>query len=110
ASAAAHAATREISADDLASSASHLGQRPDRSPLRPSTRNPFQFARPLVSPHRASVQPVAAIIPAQPAAPVLTLMGITEQKHGSELMRTAIISGEGQLYLAATGDVVGGRD
>ena len=103
-----HLASEEISAAELAAGAARLRQHPDRTALRPSTRNPFKFAHSSSAP-RPVQPPVAASAPAAPPAPVLTLSGITEQKRAGESKRTAVIFGEGQLYLVSAGDAVAGR-
>jgi Tfp pilus assembly protein PilP len=78
--------------------------------LRPSTRNPFRYSSPK-SPSGASrerrVQSAAIepTIQAAPPAPTLKLSGVA-QKGAT---RTAILSGDGQIYVVGVGDSVAGR-
>jgi hypothetical protein len=95
----------ETALDDLSRQSARLRQQNGSAVFRASTRNPFRFATPPA--RRAAVAP-AAIAPASPALPVeppLSLAGVATD-HGK---RTAIISGDGQVYLAGEGDTVAGR-
>ena len=99
-------------ADDLAAEEAKL-RRHDNLPPRPSTRNPFRFgakqtAATLSHPGTAAA-PLAPTEAAQPAQPSLSLSGIAERKTPQGPVRTAIISGEGQLYLVTEGEMVAGR-
>ena len=78
--------------------------------LKPVTRNPFAFGRPPVAIHARAVVPPAAVV-TEPVAiePSLTLSGIAAQKAVGGSRRTAIISGDSQLYLVTEGDMVAGR-
>lgn len=70
-------------------------------------RNPFEFARPPAPPPAAApaAPPADAIAP--PAPPLFTLSGIADKTGGDgKMVRTAIISGLGQLYFVKTGDTV----
>jgi hypothetical protein len=86
---------------------------PDVAP-RDGTRNPFVFrtapARPAAAP---SARPAASGDGAPAVAPMrLTLAGVAEDPSpdGAGVVRTAIISGDGQLFLAKTGDTVTDKD
>jgi hypothetical protein len=94
--------------EELNTQAARLRDRREAPALRPSTRNPFRFnsPRPAPQPNReraveAAVEPAA---PAVPAPPLLTLSGVA-QTAGK---RTAIIIGNGQIYLVGEGDSVAG--
>ena len=100
-------------ADDLAAEEAKLRRHDGNLPPRPSTRNPFRFS--AKQPAATSSHPgqaaeaLAPTEPAQPAQPSLSLSGIAERKTPQGLVRTAIISGEGQLYLVTEGEMVAGR-
>jgi hypothetical protein len=99
-------------ADDLAAEEAKL-LRHDNLPPRSSTRNPFRFgakqtAATLSHPGTAAA-PLAPTEAAQPAQPSLSLSGIAERKTPQGPVRTAIISGEGQLYLVTEGEMLAGR-
>ena len=99
----------ERSADALNAQADVLRDRANAVAMRPSKRNPFRFSSPA-SPARVPVIPEAADLPATdvappPARPSLTLTGIAREAD----VRTAIISSDGQIYLASDGDLVAGR-
>jgi hypothetical protein len=106
------AATRDPSAVDWKAQAERLRWRTEAVTLRASTRNPFRFnspkpAAPSTPPRESGVQS-AAIEPTTPTAPigpVMKLSGVA-QKGGK---RTAILSGDGQIYLVGEGDSVVGR-
>lgn len=106
------ASVTEPTAEELNAQATRLRDRTAAVTLRPSTRNPFRFSSPK-SAARSSAPPErgvqsAALEPtlsATPPATVLKLSGIA-QKAGK---RTAIISGDGQIYLVGEGDSVAGR-
>ena len=51
----------------------------------------------------------APAAPLAPPAPPYTLAGIAERNTPEGRKRTAVISGEGQLYLVTEGEIVGGR-
>lgn len=85
-----------------------LRERKPEADLEPSTRNPFRFSAPKPPTARSVVPPpasMAPVVPAMPSPPALQLSGIA-QKNGS---RTAILSGDGQIYLVGEGDSVAGR-
>jgi hypothetical protein len=98
-------------AEELNAQATRLRERTAALALRPSTRNPFRFsvakpAAPLETPRERGVPPaVEPAIPMAPSDPVLKLSGVA-QRAGT---RTAIITGDGQIYLAGEGDSVAGR-
>jgi hypothetical protein len=108
--------TRTPTAGDLNGQADRLRSRTSAVVLRPSTRNPFRFrddraAAPAADRFNASPTP-AAVAPSledSPPAPRLRLSGVTEKSTPEGARRTAVISGEGQLYLAGVGDTVAGR-
>ena len=85
-----------------------------RDRLRPGVppnhgRDLFQFA--VIAPHAAPRAVVAApVLPVNdataPVAPALKLIGIAEDATPDGLVRTAIISGPGQLFLVKEGDPV----
>ena len=82
--------------------------RPASQPRQPG-RNLFAFrarrAQP-VQPMLASPAVMAPALPAAAALPSLKLAGIAEDEGPQGPVRTAIISGEGQLYLVKEGDEV----
>ena len=103
---------------ELASEIARLRERlrPDPVPGEP-TRNPFAFRS-----TRPAAQPAPVRLPVVNGAPLaaasvdaarlrLTLAGIAEDPNpaGGEPLRTAIISGSGQLFLAKDGDTVTDR-
>lgn len=98
-------------AEELNAQATRLRERTASLALRPSTRNPFRFsaakpAAPLQTPRERGVPPaVEPAIPMAPSGPVLKLSGVA-QRAGK---RTAIITGDGQIYLVGEGDSVAGR-
>jgi hypothetical protein len=94
--------------EELNAQAARLRDRREAPSLRPSTRNPFRFHAPKPAPQPSRERAVAAAIepaaPAVPAPPLLTLSGVA-QTAGK---RTAIVVGNGQIYLAGEGDSVAG--
>jgi len=95
---------------DLASDIARLHERltPAATPRQP-VRNPFVFAsaspRPVVPAGPAPAEAVAAPAPPTPALP-WQLVGIAEDDGPSGPVRTAIISGAGQLFLVKEGEAV----
>lgn len=86
----------------------------DAPPLASAVRNPFRFrARPQAEAEVRRARPGA--IPTRSAAsgrtarPELTLVGLAEDSAPSGSIRTAIISGMGQLFLVKEGEGFGGR-
>jgi hypothetical protein len=110
------AAPLEITAEDLNTQATKLREHLNGQ-LSPSTRNPFRFgSAKLVTPHggnspaaRSSATAVASVPLVAPPPPNYTLAGIAERNVPEGRKRTAVISGEGQLYLVTEGQMVGGR-
>jgi hypothetical protein len=99
-------AVREVTLDDLKLQQMKRREQVGGAALPPSRRNPFRFrmASAPVTPHAAA----PAVLPSAPAsspAPSLYLSGIATEG----LKRTAIISGQGQLYLVTDGEPVAGR-
>jgi|SRR5688500_544392 len=105
------ASANEPTAEALNAQATRLRERTAAVTLRPSTRNPFRYksrATPRTTTSDGPQVQATAITPAAPAmpvGPVLRLSGIA-QKDGK---RTAIIAGEGQVYLVGEGDSLAGR-
>jgi hypothetical protein len=96
-------------AEELNAQATRLRDRTTALALRPSTRNPFTFNTRRIAPRMATTgarMEAQAPAPAAPVpvAPALRLSGIA-QNAGK---RTAIISGDGQIYLVGEGDPVAG--
>ena len=100
---------------ELANEISRLHERlrPDAPPVEPG-RNLFAFrAVPVHMPPPApAAAPMAALSEATPqplAQPALKLAGIAEDAGPDGPVRTAIISGEGQLFLVKEGESVTAR-
>jgi hypothetical protein len=101
------------SADQLRAQTNRLRERTASVKLGASTRNPFRFNEPrsAASPRSSSAPPIAEA-PAPPPAPLpppLTLTGVTGKQTPSGMKRTAVISGDGQMYFVGEGDTVAGR-
>jgi hypothetical protein len=106
------ASTVEASSEALAAEIARLGDRlrPTAAPRQP-VRNLFHFeapVRPGTAPMPAAA-PVATEIPQPPAPVSLKLIGLAEDAGPNGVVRTAIISGQGQLFLAREGDEVTSR-
>lgn len=105
------AVEKEPTAEELNLQTARLRNRSDAAAIRPSTRNPFRYGSRTSSASRAPRKDsapsdaIAPTVPAAPAGPVLKLSGVA-QKAGK---RTAILSGDGQIYLVGEGDSVAGR-
>ena len=99
-------AVREVTVDDLNLQEARLREHLADMPLRPSSRDPFRFGKSRTSPvtHPVAVAP-AATPPASPAPPSLSLSGIFTDKS----TRTAILTGDNQLYLVKEGELAAGR-
>jgi hypothetical protein len=101
---------------DIDEAAARLRTRQRESPApREGGRNPFDYAH-MTAPTPAAAPtppPADAIAPAPPAAPpppLFTLSGIADKTgEDGKPVRTAVISGLGQLFFAKVGDAVGGR-
>jgi hypothetical protein len=87
-------------------------QRREAPAPRGQGRNPFEFATVTTpAPPRvvAPPPPAAPTEPAPPPPPPLTLSGIVDKTVGDQQVRTAVISGLGQLFFAKTGDTIATR-
>jgi hypothetical protein len=84
-----------------------------KPPLAPPLRDPFAFReppRPRGAARQASAASTAvALLSVLSARPDLTLSGIAEDPSPDGPVRTAIISGMGQLFLVKEGETFGGR-
>jgi hypothetical protein len=104
----------ELRGAALAEEIARLRERlhPVAEPQRPS-RNLFQFSSRAAAPPSRVDPPPPAIsdAPAQqaPAAPPLKLVGIAEDPGPDGPIRTAIISGLGQMFFVKEGDNIAGR-
>ena len=99
----------ELRGAELANEIARLQERlrPTSSPRQPG-RNLFAF-RPAALPAPQPVDMIPALAdaaPATPALPSLKLAGIAEDIEADAPIRTAIISGEGQLYMVKEGEAV----
>jgi len=102
----------EIRGAELAREVARLHERlrPSSSPRQPG-RNLFAFraGAPRTPPPAFAPAPrpvVAEAAPLPPALPSLKLAGIAEDTAADATIRTAIISGEGQLYMVKEGEAV----
>ena len=90
----------------------HENLRPSAVPLQPG-RNLFSFtprqAAPPPPPPPASKPALSEQVFARPVAPVIKLSGIAEDVTAGGVVRTAIISAFGQLFLVKEGDPVTDR-
>lgn len=107
------AVVRELMSDDLNAREGNLRRHRGAVPLGPTSRNPFRFgAKPANDAHQ---QPASEAVSTAASGPVprpelsLSLSGIAERRTPQGRVRTAIISGDGQLYLVTDGESVGGR-
>jgi hypothetical protein len=100
-------AVRDVTADDLNVQAEKLTEHLGSVAQRPTGRNPFRFGRstPAKAPAAVAIAPIAAPVAPQPVQPSLSLSGIATEKG----KHTAIITGDGQLYVVKEGDPVAGR-
>jgi hypothetical protein len=98
---------REVTLEDLTLQQSRLRAHIGNAPSRPSARNPFRFGKAMAAevPHPSAPSAAVAAAPAPPPRPSMTLSGIATDGR----TRTAIISGDGEVYLAKEGDGVAGR-
>ena len=87
----------------------HEHLRPSAAPRQPG-RNLFSFSpRQAPAPLLAACPPKPALseaIAARPAAPVMKLSGIAEDVTAGGVVRTAIISAFGQLFVVKEGELV----
>ncbi len=91
-----------------------------REPRRPAAvaarrRDPFRLAelrsRQPAAPDPAAGHDLAApeAAPAIPDGPALSLIGVADSDAGPRRVRTAIVSGAGELWLAVEGQSIAGR-
>ena len=102
----------DLRGEELANEIARLQERlrPAAEPRQPG-RNLFQFrARAAQAPAAVAAAPATIAplvpVPAAPSQPSLKLAGIAEDEGPEGPLRTAIISGEGQLFLVKEGDEV----
>jgi len=95
--------------DELAGEIARLHERlrPSVTPRQPG-RDLFSFVSPAARPGPASIAPAAPLDApiVRPAPPALKLSGIAEDATPDGLVRTAILSGSGELFIAREGDLV----
>jgi hypothetical protein len=96
---------------DVDEASIRLRNRQRESPApREGGRNPFEYARlaaPPVAAAPAPPPPDAIAPPSPPPAPVFTLSGIADKTgEDGKVVRTAVISGLGELFFAKVGDNV----
>ena len=106
------AAIHEVTADNLLAQEARLREHAGGVPLDSSTRNPFLFgSKKAADASQPSGATPAAVAPAAPppVQPSLNLAGMAERQTPQGVKRTAIISGDGQLYLVTEGEMVAGR-
>lgn len=99
---------------DLTGEAERLARRLDEAQVyRAPARDPFQFkvaaepARPVAA-VAAPVAP-ASLTPAPVAPPTFMLVGVAEDRQGDGVIRTAVVSGGGELWLVKAGESVDGK-
>jgi hypothetical protein len=94
---------------ELSEQTIRLRERKSAADPGPSRRNPFRFSAPKpTAGTRGALPPppaMAPIVPATPPPPALQLSGVARTSGN----RTAIIAGNGQIYLVGEGDSVAGR-
>jgi len=102
----------ELRGAELASEIARLQERlrPTSSPRQPG-RNLFVYRAPAPHAPQPAVAPAPVALPTPaapltPALPSLKLAGIAEDEGADGPIRTAIISGEGQLYMVKEGEAV----
>lgn len=108
----------ELRGAELAAEIARLRERlhPTTEPQQP-TRNLFHFSRAAAPPRGSATAPTSPPAPApsevptprQAAPPPLKLVGIAEDPGPDGPVRTAIISGFGQLFFVREGESVGAR-
>ena len=111
------AAVLQTIASDVQSQASRLRKRLATAPSPQGTvRNPFTFAARAPqatrrTPPPAAPSPVEALESERvPVEPVLSLLGVAEEKTATGAVRTAIIAGrDDELIMAKVGQTIGGR-
>ena len=109
----AHGVRQDVRPDGIGLAALELPSRPSLSPRR---RNLFRLRErsSVPTPAQVRVMPASREFVDQPqsqapAPPPLTLAGIGESQQGDRAVRTAVISGAGELWLMTEGMVVAGR-
>jgi hypothetical protein len=95
---------------DVKDVADRLDARRRTAPAPRAGRNPFEFdappAPPAAAPRETPAEPAA---PAPPPRPIFALSGIAEHTIDGALVRTAVLSGFGQIFFAKAGDTVATR-
>jgi hypothetical protein len=101
---------------DVDEVATRLRDRQRESPApREGGRNPFDYGHapappPAVVPAPPPAEAIAPPPPSEPPAPLFTLSGIADKTgDDGKMVRTAVLSGLGQLYFAKVGDNVATR-
>lgn len=84
---------------------------PTAAPMH--SRDLFRFSAPKPRRLPPAASPVAVVLeppaPVQETPPALMLIGVAEDVAGDGVVRTAILSGLGDVFLVRAGDVVSGR-
>ena len=107
-------ATRELdrSAAVMQSEVAHLHDRLSPTAIPTHARDLFRFAgrpsRPQTQPEAVAALAVEEPAPA-PARPSLQLIGVAEDESAEGTVRTAIVSGLGDLFLVKAGDTLGNQ-
>jgi hypothetical protein len=100
----------EVSGAQLAHETSRLHERLRPSSVPLQSRDLFAYASHVVAPsHVARKVPAAAPVSAASVAPPLKLVGIAEDGPADAVVRTAVLSGLGDLFLVKEGESVGAR-
>jgi hypothetical protein len=104
---------RDVTTFDLNDAAERLRTRLSAAKqTRTPGRNPFEFPRVAPAVPVAAVTAAAAPVPTMPIGPLpppFDLTGVAEKKNGDVLERTAILSGNNQIYFAKAGERLLGR-
>ncbi len=95
----------------MAALQSEIGRLHERlAPTAAPTRSRDLFRFSTRAPRRAVVAPpvaeAEAIVPAPPVRPSLTLIGVAEDVTPDGVVRTAIVSGFGDVFLVKAGDTI----
>ena len=100
----------DSSVDNLLTHTARLHDRlaPDHAP-RHLSRNLFRFVSPAPIPVPAAAAQAVPLLPAPPPTPSLKLVGIAEDTTAQGPVRTAVISGLGQVFLVKEGDEIVSR-
>ncbi len=101
----------EVSGAKLAEEIAHLHERLRPSAVPLENRNLFSYNTVRQAPSRAkSLEPVVALpsVP-MPTPPALKLVGIAEDGPADAVIRTAVISGLGDLFLVKEGEALSSR-